>query len=511
MYTVKNSAEFFAAITALDERLKDIKLNSVEVDKEKGAIVYNFICDKVVDADLRERLADVVEKNTAQAFKSVQVNVVKIVSNGELVDRAIFRFLKDNYPSVSIFLDQDDVSSQVDGNLVKYKLRLTKDGADYVVKNGALKKLNEFLSKNFCSEFVGSTEIKPDSLAVNLLSEEVFEGELEKIEYRTIKVPAVEVIDDATLGDTAVYIEDISDGPNTVCGRITEISERETKTGKPFFIIRLDDTTGITGGVYFSRKSTYAKIKNLKIGDAIIARGTLGEYNGRRSFTFDKINGCTFPTDFVKKGRRKKTAPRNYKLIFPEPASTVKVNTVFDYNEKLPEELTSKTYVVFDFETTGMDFMNNGITEIGAVKISGGKITEQFTTLVKPDYPIMSEIVQITGITPEMVENSPKIQDVLPDFLKFIEYSVIVAQNAAFDMSFLRRFAAECDYEANNAVMDTLEMSRRLLPQLRHHDLQTLADHFGIVFHHHRALSDAYATAEIFIELMKIKHKNSVE
>ena len=340
------------------------------------------------------------------------------------------------------------------------------------------------------------------------MSEEVFEGELEKIEYRTIKINEITVIDDAAIGDTAVYIEDISDGVHTVCGRITEITERETKNGKPFFIIRIDDTTGILGGVYFSKKTTCEKIRALQAGDSIIARGTFGEYNGRKSFTFDKINGCVFPEDFVKKGRRKKTAPRNYKLVFPEPANTVKVSTVFDYNEILPEELTEKTFVVFDFETTGTDFMNNGITEIGAVKIEKGKITEQFTTLVKPDYPISQEIIDITGITPEMVKDAPKIDKVLPDFLKFIEYSVIVAHNAPFDTSFLRRFANENDYEVTNKVMDTLEMSRRLLPSLRHHDLKTIADYFGIVFRHHRALSDAYATAEAFIELMKIKHKN---
>lgn len=508
MYTVKNSAEFLSAVTDLDERLKNLKLSSVEVDKNQNSVVYNFICDKAIDAELKEKILDVCEKNTARIFSSVAVNVSKIVSNGDLVNQAIYKFLKDNYPSVSIFLDPGDVSSVSEGNLVKYKLRLTKDGAEYVIKNGAIKSLNEFLSKHFCSEFAGSTEIKPENLSVNLLSEEVFAGELEKIEYRTIKIKEFTVIDDVSLGTNAVYIEDLTDGPHVVAGKITEISERETKNGKPFFIIYIDDTTGLVGGVYFSKKNTYDKIKKLQAGDAIIARGTLGEYNGRRSFTFDKINACVFPEDFVKVSKRKKTTPRNYKLIFPEKATSVKANTVFDYNAVLPEELTNKTYVVFDFETTGVDFMNNGITEIGAVKIEGGKITEQFTTLVKPDYPILPDNVAITGITPEMVANSPKIEEVLPDFLKFIEYSVIVAHNAAFDTSFLRRFAGENDYDVNNAVMDTLEMSRKLLPQLRHHDLQTIADYFNIAFHHHRALSDAYATAEAFIELMKLKYKN---
>ena len=509
MHTIKTGAEFLSEIVALDERLKNIKLNSVEVDKQNDSVAYNFICDKAVDGELRKRIESVCKDNTSDAFNKVSVSVMKIVANEDLINRAIYKFLKDNYPSVSIFLDLGDVSSAADGELVKYKLRLTKDGAEYVVKNGAMKNLDVYLSKNFCAEFAGSTEIKPDNLSVNLLSEEVFEGELEKIEYRTIKIREIKVIDDAMLGSSAVYIEDLTDGPSVVCGKITEITEKQAKNGKPFFIIYIDDTTGALGGVYFSKKATYNKIKALKAGDAIIARGTLGEYNGRRSFTFDKINGCVFPTDFVKKSKNKKTPPRNYKLVFPEKATSIKLSTVFDYNASLPEELTRKTYVVFDLETTGIDFMNNGITEIGAVKIVNGKIAEQFTTLVKPDYPITQENINITGITPEMVKDAPKIEEVLPDFLKFIEYSVIVAHNAAFDTSFIRRFATESDYEVNNAVMDTIALAKRVLPELKHYDLQTVADHFNIVFHHHRALSDAYATAEAFIELMKLNYKNA--
>ena len=202
--------------------------------------------------------------------------------------------------------------------------------------------------------------------------------------------------------------------------------------------------------------------------------------------------------------------PRNYKKILPETASTVKINSVFDMGEVLPDELTNKTYVVFDLETTGLDVSDNGITEIGAVKIAGGVITEQWTTLVRPDYPITKEITDITGITPEMVENAPKIEEVFPDFMKFTEYCVLVAHNASFDMGFIRRFARESGYDVKNTVIDTVELSRKTLPELKHNDLKTVADRFGIVFRHHRALSDAYATAEAFIEMMKIKVKKGL-
>ena len=507
MYTVKNSAEFISDVRSIDERLKNIRLSSIEIEREKCKIRYNFICDQAVSAELQESILAEVEKTTLPAFTTVEISVKKIVSNAELINNEIYRYLSDKYPSISIFLKPTDVVSQVVGGVVKYILRLTKDGVDYVNKNGVLYSLNEYLSTRFCSDFAGATEEKEADESISLLTEEVFESELQKIEHRTIKVKEVVVIDDENMGDLALYIEDATVGEVTVCGVITELTERETKNGKPFLIIHLDDTTGKTSGVYFSKKSTYHKIKELVVGDAIIVRGSIGEYNGRRSFTFDKINRCVFPSDFVKKDKYKKSAPREYKNVFPQEATTVKVKSVFDQEEFLPSELVDNEYVVFDLETTGLELMSNGITEIGAIKIVNGKIKEQFTTLVKPDYRISEENFKITGISEEMVKDAPKIGAVIPDFMKFIEGAVLVAHNAEFDLKFIKRFAGAEEYEIKNKVLDTLELARNNLPQLKGFDLATIAEYFGIVFHHHRALSDAYCTAEAFIELMKIKNR----
>lgn len=506
MYTVKSSSEFISDIRALDENLKNARISNIEIDRSGRSIRYNFICDKVVSEELRSKMLEEAEKITPKAFDEVSVSVKKIVSNDELINTEIYMFLSNNYPSIAIFLKPTDVSCVIVGDIVKYTLRLTKDGAEYVNKNGALNRINEFMEKRFCADFAGHTEIKEAEETISLLSEEVFIDELQKIEHRTIKVKDVIVIDDFNMGDLALYIEDMTSGEVIVCGKIIEFNERKTKNDKPFYIIHLDDTTGKTSGIYFTKKATAQKIKELQVGDAIIARGNLGEYNGKPSFTIDKINRCTFPEDFVKKDKYKKAVPREYRNIFPAEAKTVKVKSVFDMNEKLPDELIKETYVVFDLETTGLDFMNNGITEIGAVKIVDGKVAEEFTTLVKPDYKITAENVAITGITEEMVKDSPKIGAVIPDFMKFIDGAVLVAHNADFDTKFIKRFAGAEEYEIKNKILDTLEIARANLPMLKKHDLHTLADHFGIVFHHHRALSDAYATAEVFIELMKIKN-----
>lgn len=507
MYTIKSNAEFIADLRALDDNLKNIKLSSIEIERKQFKIRYNFICDSSVSNELQNKILAQAEKITSPAFCSVEVSVKKIVSNDQLINAEIFKYLNENYPSVSIFLKQTDIICSVVGDVVKYVLRLSEDGAEYIKRNGAILKLNDYLSRKFCSEFAGSTEVKQAEESISLLSEEVFVGELKKIEHRTIKVLDIVTIDDPTIGDTALYIEDALSGEVTVCGIVTDIIEKETKNRKPYLIIHLDDTTGRTSGVYFSKKSTYHKIKEITVGEAIIARGNIGEYNGRKSFTFDKINRCTFPKDFVKKDRYKKQPPKNYKTIFPAPANTIKITSVFEDQTTLPMELTDKEYVVFDLETTGLDVMSNGITEIGAVKIINGKIVEQFTTLVKPDYRITEEIVKITGITEEMVKDAPKISTVIPDFMKFIQGAVLVAHNADFDVKFLKRFAGAEEYEVKNKIIDTIEIARSTLPFLKKHDLHSVADHFGIAFRHHRALSDAYATAEAFIEMMKIKNK----
>lgn len=511
MFTVKTKEQFIADIRALDDNLKNIRLSNISVNRTERSICYDFICDKVVDQRLKDLILEQAEIISQSAFKTVVVNVKKIASDSELVCNAIFNYLTSNYPSISIFLKTTDVvcKSVQDGE-VRYTLKLTKDAIEYVTKNGILRKLNDHLAKNFCSEFLGSFEEKEPEETISLLEEEVFTSELQKIERRTIKVKDVVIVDDLYMGNTAIYIEDmINNGAYTICGRVTEIVEKETKTGKPMFIIHLDDTTGKMSGIYFTRKSTIQKIRDITVGECIIATGELSEYNGKPSFKFDKINRCSFPDDFVKKEKFKKSAPKNYSLIFPEATTTIKVNSVFDMNAQLPSELTENEYVVFDLETTGTELMSSGITEIGAVKIINGKIKEQWTTLVKPDYVISEENFAITGISNEMVKDAPKIEQVLPDFIKFIQGAVLVGQNAIdFDMKFIKRFATAEDYEVTNKVMDTMVLARKYLPQLKNHKLSTLAEHFGISFHHHRALSDSYATAEIFIELLKIKAQN---
>jgi len=160
-------------------------------------------------------------------------------------------------------------------------------------------------------------------------------------------------------------------------------------------------------------------------------------------------------------------------------------------------------FVVFDLETTGLNPQKDKITEIGAVKIKEGKIIGKFSTFVNPGVPIPSFIVKLTGITDDMVTDSPPIEQVLNEFIEFIEGAVLVAHNANFDMGFIKHNAKLMGEKIRNPFIDTLELSRKMFPELGKYKLNLVAKHLGIELeNHHRAVDDSMATAKIFLNCM---------
>ena len=164
-----------------------------------------------------------------------------------------------------------------------------------------------------------------------------------------------------------------------------------------------------------------------------------------------------------------------------------------------------ETYVVFDLETTGFSPASNRIIEIGAVKVESGKITERFSTFVNPQVPIPFKIEELTGINDNMVLDAPTIDAVLPQFLEFCQDAVMVAHNAAFDMSFIEENCKRLQMEREFTSVDTVALARVLLPQLNRFKLDTVAKALGVSLeNHHRAVDDAGCTAEIFVKFVKM-------
>ena len=169
-------------------------------------------------------------------------------------------------------------------------------------------------------------------------------------------------------------------------------------------------------------------------------------------------------------------------------------------------------YVVFDIETTGLSAEKNKIIEIGAVKVIDGKIVEKFSQFVNPKVPIPFEIEQLTSIKDEMVMDAPTIEEVLPRFMEFCKDAVMVAHNADFDMSFIKK---NCDLQNityDFTIADTVALARFLMPQLNRYKLDTIAKALNVSLeNHHRAVDDAGCTAEIFVKFIAMLKERGIE
>ena len=148
--------------------------------------------------------------------------------------------------------------------------------------------------------------------------------------------------------------------------------------------------------------------------------------------------------------------------------------------------------VCFDIETTGLKVTREAITEIGAVVLKNGKITETFQTFVNPGRRLTPEIIGLTGITDAMLADAPSLKEALTAFLQFVNGRVLAAHNAEFDISFIRAGCRKVGLEFEPTYIDSLILAQNLLPELHKYKLDIVAEHLDLpAFNHHRASDDA--------------------
>jgi len=165
------------------------------------------------------------------------------------------------------------------------------------------------------------------------------------------------------------------------------------------------------------------------------------------------------------------------------------------------KKAVQKSFVVFDIETTGLSPHDDEIIEIGAIRVDDINASSHTTyqELIKPSCRISSRITSITGITNDMLENCNSIDHHIKEFKEFIGDLPIVAHNASFDCGFMSHTFKKHGLEFNNHVIDTLQLSRKALPQLENHKLTTIKKHLCIKSDRdHRALDDAIATLRVY-------------
>jgi DNA polymerase-3 subunit epsilon len=187
----------------------------------------------------------------------------------------------------------------------------------------------------------------------------------------------------------------------------------------------------------------------------------------------------------------------------PPPRAEVFDLSLLQVSEALEEApLEGLLYTAFDLETTGLDPKEDAIIALGAVHLLGSRVLrhEVYEALVDPGRPIPKTSTEVHGLTWEMLKGKPRLEEVLPSFRAFLEGSVLVAHNGAFDMAFLRKVGID-----QPPLVDTLLLAHLLFPDLKDHRLERLAERFGVpVLGRHTALGDALMTAEVYARMIPL-------
>ena len=438
----------------------------------------------------------------------------------------------------------------------KINIKLESLLAEYGIKNFEV----QFIPGDFSKE-LEAVENKLDEVMITLTKQmdeenlKTSESQKQNNDNQGQKFTAVSNRKTKDIKGTPIPLNEFGEiYENDVCvlqGEIFNIDKRELKTGNTLYTIRITDNSNSVTTKMFSKGEDI----DIKVGDYIKVNGRkqIDKFDDNEEIlmlssinkleiskqkkedtasekmvelhTHSKMSemvGVTDIKELIKRAKsygHKSIAITDYSVVHTFPFAYKETKKDEDFKVilgcemymvddekpmvKNPKDklIEDETYVVFDLETFGLNSHEHPIIEIGAIKVQGTRIVDSFSQLINPGIPIPEKIQNITSITNSMVSNMPSIEEVLPNFMEFVGDATMVAHNAKFDMSFIRR---ECkrilniDYDPS--VIDTLQMARDVMPELKGYGLGSLTKKLGVALeNHHRAVDDSQATAGMFI------------
>ena len=278
------------------------------------------------------------------------------------------------------------------------------------------------------------------------------------------------------------------------------------------------EPTGIVKARKPERKDTYEGMKrvelhlhtNMSAMDGMSSTASLlcraAKWGHRAMAITDHGVAQAFPEALHAQEGKQKDIIGDMKIIYGIEAYYINDENSISVVRGRSAEPLDGTFIVFDLETTGLNPASEEITEIAAVRVVEGEIRDSFQTYVNPHKPIPAEITELTGISDETVADAPDLDKAVPEFLAWAgegQYP-LVAHNAGFDMGFLRTACQRLGIEREFTSIDTLEMSRLMLPHMHKFKLNILAKELQVgPFEHHRASEDAAVLGRIYVKLLK--------
>lgn len=510
---MNKTQEYLNEIRALDG-LKNAIIGGISVDRKEMSAEFTLVTDRAYTSAEAARAEKITGGYLPEAF-SPRLKIVKRVPDAELLKKRIYAFMTAKFPAAAAFLKEEDIEIEMLSSGANFCFDVASGEQDLFESGKILDEVSAYLKTVYCGAFYGNVRIVEKVFDDSLLHETEETEEDDALRARYFPIVDFRKLDGADeTPKYAKYIADVSEQEDnlTLCGAIVFLQERESKKGKTYYTLTINDGTGSLRASYFPKKATIEKIRELKEGDWVVLSGANEEFNGNLSYSAKKIDFGRQPDGFVPEKREGRPVPRAYHTVFPEPYEDYSQAGFFDDLSK-PDDIKNNVFVVFDLETTGLNNQPamgkmDRIIEIGAVKIENGNITQKFSSLVACPDRLSPEIVALTGLRDEDLVGAPEADKVIADFYKFADGAYLVGHNVQFDYRFVKYYGEECRFFFEQTAFDTLDLAQDVLRgMIANYKLNTIADHYGFTFNHHRAFDDALTTAKIFIELVKAKGK----
>ena len=466
-------------------------------EEEKGEIFD--ICTKIIPEDINIK---------------IDFDVIQVIP--DTVKRFIAEYIRKNYyKALEDRYIQKDIKVVIK-DAVSIWIPVDTSIYSFCINKGLKENIEEYLNSKYnLPNFVYFTQVD--------IPHEIKERRIEKNKY----------IDDGIVVMTKGYRilgHTVSSFPKyiskyttpregvAICGKVISLEKKVSSGGKLYFKFELQDPTGKMSCMYFSRSKvkegkdiskSKSSFEHVKLNDEIFVAGNL--IKDQRSNTIKMFVDSVYTCEIDEEATLSKisyTKNQLQKTIVPQPqVYNVEKNNIqtsmFEEHEYICPLLRHNTFVVFDLETTGLDLDKSKIVEIGACKIENGNIVSTFTTLIDPEMPMPISAQEVNKISDDMLKSAPLFEYVIEPFEDYCKGCIVVGHNAKnFDVPMIKNRFKDYGFDFNHPCIDTMDLHKQFDPNAKKSSLNYCMERYSLVNENaHRAMSDALATAKLFIYL----------
>lgn len=490
-----------------NKNINYLKLGEVKYEKSSNFLYLTFLYnenkfkeleqDKLIIEDIVKNYVDIKKLKINIKYIKAFLDEVRLVS-------VIKDYLKETHHFY--FTAMKNIVVKQDENLFNVDILMFLSNEEI---NTLKVEILEYLESKYFYNF--EISIKSLESTSNFLDEhksEILNNLSEPILLTKMKVNKIENIIGEITENSCYPFEYYKNAEENIvlCGNLLSIEEleftkKDGETKGVRYALKVKCLDKIFNASLFPTKKTKDIIKTIENGIDIIMNGNLDSFGNALSFKVKSLAKCVV-LDYEKPKKELNKEYSTYKIISPTKYEEISQINLFEEKKSI-DYLKNNEFVVFDLETTGLDFTNHKVTEIGAVKIKNGVIVETFSTFINPEQEISEEITKLTSITNDMVKSAPLLEDVMPDFFKFCKNAILVGQNIQFDFGFIDFYSRQYNYVFEHEKEDTILIAKKFM-FLRNYKLKTIAEALNIpLINAHRAINDAICTAKVFIKLIE--------